>query len=555
DHSRDRDLPDLSAEAVDGWTRVVSTLLGEVRDARAALPTAPAGDEREADGDLAMLEDSLAGTLFWLVDRRRLATDPLAAIGTASSGIHELLRRTDLATDEQRELVSAAASRARSIPRFLEQAGMLLETSPRPHLEVALSRLQGFISLVGDELPRRTAEVGGDVLEARDAGEVATEALGAFGALLSELGEQDPAPWRLGPEHHARALRFAVGTDMEVDEISRRARRLLDEVREQMAEDAAVLLTARGLDVPSDADERTRRGLEVISRDTVDRGELMAVARDAVRTTHRWAEETGIVDLPPEHLLTVAEVPQFLQGVAVAFITAPPALEPESGCTYYLSPIPDSWDTARADSFLAEYHRHALLNLALHEAVPGHWVQLEHAARHPRLNRRWMWSSAFAEGWAVHIERTAVALGFGDELDGVDAPAYRLSQRKLELRLAANALLDVGLHAGDLDDDAAVRMMTEETFQQEAEATGKLVRAKVTSGQLCSYFVGGEEFADLEAEERRRAGDRFDLATFHRRVLSHGTPTTAVVRAALAEDDGTPERLPFVRSGHAGTGK
>ncbi|MBW3659562.1 MAG: DUF885 domain-containing protein [Actinobacteria bacterium] len=545
EHARDRDLPDLAPEAVDGWTRQVSVLLGEVRGARAGLPASPSGDDREADGDLAMLEDSLAGTLFWLEDRRRLATDPLAALATASSGIHELLRRTDLPDDEQRELVSAAASRARSIPRYIEQAAVLIESSPRPHLEVAMSRLQGFIELVGDELPRRTEELGGDVLAARDAGEVATEALGAFGAFLSELGEQEPTDWRMGPEDHAKALRFVVGTDMEVDEIAARARRLLDDVTAEMAEDAGELLAARGSEVPRDAEERTRRALEVIARDAVGRSELMDAAREAVRTTHRWAADTGIVDLPPAELLTVTEVPQFLQGVAVAFITSPPALEPESGCTYYLSPVPDSWEEERAASFLAEYNRHALLSLALHEAVPGHWVQLEHAARHPRLTRRWMWSSAFAEGWAVHIERTAVRMGFGDEVDDVDGAAYRLSQRKLELRLAANALLDVGLHAGDLDDDGAMRLLTGETFQQEAEATGKLVRAKVTSGQLCSYFVGGEEFADLEAEERRRAGADFDLARFHRRVLAHGTPTTAIVRAALAEDPDEPAWRPF----------
>ncbi len=428
---------------------------------------------------------------------------------------------------------------------------MLLTSSPRPHLEVALGRLQGLVGLVRDELPRRAGELGLDPVEARDAGEVATEALGAYGAFLSELGEQEPAPWRLGPDQHAQALRLALGSDMAVDEIERRARAWLAQVREEMADDAGALLASRGRDAPRDPTERTLAGLELVSADRVDRGELLDVAREAVRTAHRWAEEEDVVDLPPAELLSITEVPAFLQGVAVAFITAPPPLEPESGCTYYLSPVPGSWDAERATSFLSEYNRSALLNVALHEAVPGHWVQLEHAARHPRFVRRWLFSSAFAEGWAVHIERVAVQLGFGDDLDGVDGAAYRLSQRKLELRLATNALLDVGLHAGDLDDAGALAMMTSEAFQQEAEASGKLVRGKVTSGQLCSYFVGGEELRELERTARERQGSAFDLHRFHQQVLSHGTPPAAVVAAALADPTGAVERRPFVRSGSA----
>jgi uncharacterized protein (DUF885 family) len=548
EHARDHDLPDLSCAAVDAWKRVLSQLHGEVATARCQLPDRPTGDDREAAGDLDLLALTLEGERFWLEDRRRLETDPLAAIGTASSAIHELLRRTDLPVDRQAELVTAAASRARSVPRFIEQAGLLLASSPRPHLEVALTRIQGLIGLVRDELPARAEAVGADAVTARDAGDVATEALGAYAALLAELGEQDAADWRLGPDDHARALRFALGSDMAAGDIERRARAWRGEVRARMAEDASELLADRGRRLPMDAVDRIRAALDVVAEDTVDRAELVDVARDAVRTTHAWAAGQDIVDLPPEELLAITEVPGFLQGVAVAFITAPPALEPGSGCTYYLSPVPVSWDEERVRSFLAEYHRAALFNLALHEAVPGHWVQLEHAARHPRFVRRWLSSPAFAEGWAVHIERVAVRSGFGEDLPGVDGAGYRLSQRKLELRLATNALLDIGLHAGDLDDDEAIRMMTEEAFQQPAEARGKLVRGKVTSGQLCSYFAGGEQLRDLEAAERTRAGARFDLRRFHQRVLSHGTPTPGIVAAALADPTGSAERRPFSRS-------
>lgn len=549
DHERDHDLPDLAPEAVDAWTREVSQLRDAVEEARGTLPAGDlVGDDREAAGDLEMLALELDGTLFHLRTRPALELDPLSALGTASSSLHELLRRTELDVERQRELVVAATARARRLPRFIEQAGALLRATPAPHLDVALQRVQGLIGLVSEQLPAQAEAVGADVVAARDAGAVAAEALGAYAALITELGRDRTIDWRYGPDDHATALRVSLGTDMPVDDVADRARAWLTECQDRLAEDAVAFLEAAGEDVPSDPRDRIRRALDLVGDRAVAPDELVARATDAVADARGWAERVDIVDLPPASRLTITEVPPYLQGVAVAFISAPPALETDAGCTYYLSPIPDSWDDGRAASFLREYNRSALQNLALHEAVPGHFVQLEHAAAHPRLNRRMLMSSAFAEGWAIHIERVAVRMGYGDDIDGVDAAAYRLNQRKMELRLATNALLDIGLHARDLDDDGAVALLQGEAFQQEAEASGKIVRGKVTAGQLCSYFVGGEELRDLEAGQQQRLGADFDLRRFHQQVLSHGSATTSIVRAALEDPTGVTERRPFARS-------
>lgn len=552
DHARDHDLPDLAPDALDRWIRDVSVLRDDVEAARSELPRRErTGDVREADGDLEMLALELDGALFHLRTRPALEVDPLGALGTASSSLHELLRRTELDPEAQRTMVVAATARARRLPQFIEQAGELLRATPAPHLEVALQRIQGLIALVRDELPARAERVGADVVAARDAGAVASEALGSYAALITELGRDRTIDWRLGPEDHATALRVSLGTDMAVDEIAGRARVWVAECQDRLATDAEAFLVAAGLDVPAERRDRIRRALDVVGDRTVAPDRLVAQAADAVATARAWAERVDIVDLPPADLLSITEVPAYLQGVAVAFISAPPALETETGCTYYLSPIPESWTAEQARSFLREYNLSGLQNLALHEAVPGHFVQLEHAAQHPRLNRRMLVSSAFVEGWAIHIERVAVRMGYGDDIPDVDAAAYRLNQAKMELRVATNALLDIGLHTGDLDDDAALDLLAGEAFQQRAEASGKLVRGKVTAGQLCSYFVGGEELRDLETSRQQALGAEFDLRRFHQQVLSHGSATTSIVRAALEDPTAQVERRPFARSGRA----
>jgi uncharacterized protein (DUF885 family) len=517
-----------------------------VAAARDELPDEPVGASREAAGDLLLLADELDYRRYLLDVRPRYVLDPLAALETVSAAIHEHLRRTDLPAEEERRRIEAAAARARRVPVLLEQAGSLLASSPAPHLAVALERLPGIVALVRDELPRRAEAAGCDVTHARDAGEVAAEGLEAYGALLDELRDEPSAPWRLGPDEHAVTLRAALGTTMDVAEIERRARRWLAQVTDEMVELATASWDRRfpGEPVPAAPAERIRRVLDDVADHAVDRRELVPEARRAVDEARAFALEVALTDVPPADRLQVTEVPPYLRGIAVAFITQAPPLEPESGCTYYLSPVPDGWGDDLARSYLREYNPAQLRSLAIHEGYPGHFVQLEHASQHPRLARRLLTRPVFAEGWAVYIEREVVAAGFGEgDTSAVDADDYRLTQRKLELRIATNALLDVGLHAGDLDDEGALELLTGAAFQGRAEAEGKVTRAKVTSGQLCSYFVGGEEMGDVRREVELTEGARFDLRAFHQRVLSHGTPTVRIVRDALRDD--APARRPF----------
>jgi hypothetical protein len=543
-------LPDLAPEALAARSRDLTALAGALDAELAALPPDVRGAEREARGDLELLADSVAYRRFLLDERPRLQHDPLGALTIVAAGLHEHLRRTDLDRADQCRRLEAAVQRARRVPVLLEQAGSLLTGSPAPHLDVALQRLPGLIDLVRDALPRRAEALGVDVSPARDAGEVAAEGLVAFGALLVELAEEPAADWRLGPEHHAVTLRSALGTAMAPGEIEDRARSWIAQVRTEMAELAAATWSRRfpGEPVPADAGERIRRTLDAIAATTVPRAGLVDEARRAIEEARAFASATGLTDVPPAERLTVTEVPPFLRGIAVAFISQAPPLEPEAGCTFYLAPVPDAWDEAQARSFLREYNPAQLRSLAIHEGYPGHFVQLEHASQHPRLARRLLTRPAFAEGWAVYVERVVVAAGFGEgATSAVSGDDYRFTQRKLELRIASNALLDVGLHAGELTDDDALSLLTHTACQERAEAEGKLTRAKVTSGQLCAYFVGGEEVTDLRAEVEAREGADFDLRGFHQRLLSHGTPTVAMVAAALRDDD-TPVRRPFARS-------
>jgi uncharacterized protein (DUF885 family) len=196
-----------------------------------------------------------------------------------------------------------------------------------------------------------------------------------------------------------------------------------------------------------------------------------------------------------------------------------------------VSPIPDDWTTAQTDSFLREYNRRGIADITVHEAMPGHYVQLWHANRSSSVLRAVLYSGAFVEGWAVYSENMMAESGFLNH-----DPLYRLVQLKVLARTIANAILDQAMHVDGMSREDAMHLMTVTAFQQESEAAGKWTRASLTSTQLSTYFVGREEHDAMRIEAERRAGKAFDLKTYHDTLLSFGSAPSRHVRALMFDE-------------------
>jgi uncharacterized protein (DUF885 family) len=185
---------------------------------------------------------------------------------------------------------------------------------------------------------------------------------------------------------------------------------------------------------------------------------------------------------------------------------------------YAVSPPGADWPPARVQSLLEEYNRHMLQILTIHEAYPGHYVQLEYSNRAQSLIRRVLQSGAFIEGWAVYTEQTMLDQGYG-----AGDLALRLTQLKFYLRAVVNAILDHRMHCDAMTDEAAMKLLTEGGFQSEEEARLKIIRAKQSSVQLSTYFVGRMAHYRLRQQLQRELGDRFDLGRYHEAVLANGS--------------------------------
>ncbi|MGF7236487.1 MAG: DUF885 domain-containing protein, partial [Frankia sp.] len=248
-------------------------------------------------------------------------------------------------------------------------------------------------------------------------------------------------------------------------------------------------------------------------------------ARVALAEVTAFVASSDLVT-PVDDAIEIITMPEFARGVAVAYCDPPGPLEAASLPTFYaIAPTPDDWSADRRASFYREYNRAALRNLSVHEAVPGHHLQLAVARRFagPTRVRAAVWSGTFVEGWACYAEQVMAEAGFG-------GLPVRLQQLKMQLRMTINALLDHGVHAGGMNRDEAMALMTGPGLQEEGEAVGKWRRALLTSGQLSTYFVG---WSELQALRTARHPSTTGLRAFHDELLAHGSPPPRHLRTLL----------------------
>jgi hypothetical protein len=245
-----------------------------------------------------------------------------------------------------------------------------------------------------------------------------------------------------------------------------------------------------------------------------------------------FVAEQGLLTLPGD-AVRVIEMPEFKRGVAIAYCDAPGPLEHNRETFYAIAPPPADWPAERRESFYREYNRTMLVELTIHEAMPGHYLQLAHAARFDSPVRAVFGSGTFVEGWALYSEWLMEQHGYG----GV---ALGLQRRKMVLRLCINAIVDHEVHAGSMTHDEAIALMTGRGFQEVGEAEGKWIRAQLTSGQLSTYLVGLLEMMqlrrDAEAAAAAAAPDTaapFDERAYHDEILAHGSPTPRHLRLLL----------------------
>jgi uncharacterized protein (DUF885 family) len=509
EHRYDGRWTDMSEPGLAANLQFQQVMLQEL----AQIPRDRLGAENQVDYD--MLQHHLRSQSWQLAELKEYQWNPL--LYNAGPALFSLLAR-DYAPLPER--LDRLAERLEGLPTLLQQARAQLARPPALHTSTAISQNTGNINFLRNDLEPFLAQVPEKRARVEKARQTAIVALESYGAWLAgDLQARSDGEFRLGPQRYERKLFFTLESSLSADEIRTRAEHDLRKTQQEMAQLARPLYRELLGKDPAGVDDRAvcKAVLDKLAERRPDNATIVPKARQSLQRTTAFVAEKQLVSLPSEEC-KIIEMPEFNRGVAVAYCDSPGPLE-KGGETYYaIAPTPEDWTPERVTSFYREYNDFMLEDLTVHEAMPGHYLQLMHANRFkaPTQVRAVLQSGTFVEGWATYAEQLMALHGYG-------GPEVHMQQLKMRLRLILNALLDQKVHAGKLQEKEAVAWLMREGFQEEGEATGKWRRACLTSGQLSTYYVGNAEVNDL-VEAYRRSQPDASSRQMHDRILSFGSP-------------------------------
>lgn len=531
DHRFDAQIDDLSASgrqrSLDAGKKLLATL--------DAIDVARLSRENQVDA--AILRNQLQSDIWNTDVLQSWAWDPQVYNGLAGSALYGLMAREFAPLPER---LTAATQRMEKIPSIFAQARENLDPArvPKIHAETAANQNKGILSIVDSFIAPNISQLG--PIEA-------ARAQAAIDNLRKAVAEQQTwldtvlvpnakGDFRIGAEKYDQKLKFALLSSLSRADIKRRAESELKRVRGEMYGIARAVLkdkpgAPKSPDSPSDDQQQVaiEAALELAYADKPARDKVVDTAKAALAQSTEFVRQKDLMTLP-DSPVDIILMPEFQRGVAVAYCDSAGPLDKNPKTFYAVSPIPDDWNDKQVDSFLREYNTRMIQLLSIHEGTPGHYLEGWHSAKFPSTLRAVLRSGMFAEGWAVYTERMMQEQGYLD-----NDPLFHLVQLKFYLRTIANAILDQGVHVDGWDRDKAMHLMTHDTFQQESEASGKWIRAQLSSAQLPTYFVGVQEHLDTRKAVQDTLGDQFNLKAYHDKMLSYGAPPVRFARALMLD--------------------
>ena len=534
----DAELDDVSAKRV-----AAQEAFYRAWRARFQKETPVASLDAQDGADYRLIDDNIALSLLEYEHIQSYKHQPQVYVELIGNGLFLPLTQ-DYAPKQVR--VGHVISRIGQIPRLLEQAKSVLTDADPIFISTAVEENEGNISLIDQVAADIPA---GSPLKAQydNVAPAAKKTLADFTAWMQNDLAKRPTngrDWRLGREWYGQKFRYVMETSVTPDRLLADAETEVKRLRAEMLQVALPLYKQiyPGQDdfgslPPRDRENKIIRAvIDKISDEHPQRDELIEAVKTDLEGVKQFIREKKIVSLGSRDNLKVIPTPEFERGIfSVAGFHSAPPLEPTAEAQYWVTPIDPKMPAAKAESKLREYNNYTLKWLTLHEALPGHYVQAEHAddVQPPtrRVLRALLGNGAYVEGWAEYIADVMTEEGYLNH-----DPKFLLIRRKIMLRATANTILDIRMQTMNMTDEQAMDLMVNDTFQTQAEAEGKLRRAKLSSTQLPTYFLGTRQWWELRKKYQAAKGSSFTLEEFHNKALDQGAlPLEYLERIILPE--------------------
>lgn len=473
--------------------------------------------------DARILKHGLEYNIFQIDELREYEWNPM--VYNVGGAIDGLISR-DFA-DLKTRLMNAK-SRLEQIPNVIAAAKANLKNPPKVHTETAIAQNKGVIGLIKGDLQMFIDQAGlqDEMKPAQDKAIAALEEYGKW--LETDLLPRSKGEFRLGDAKYRKKLMFSLQSDLTKEQILERGMKDLQETQNKMFQIAFPIYKQIYPDldyrlIKVDPQKVIKTVLDKLAEDHPTNETIVSQANKDLAETTEFVRENKLVTVPDEPV-KVIEMPEFARGTAVAYFDSAGPFEKKNETFFTISPTPNDWSDARKMSFYREYNDYMLKDLTVHEAMPGHYLQIMHSNefKAPTMIRAIYRSGTFTEGWAVYAEQLMAEKGYGGD-------KVELQQLKMKLRVIINAIIDQKIHTAGMTEKEAIDFMMNEGFQEEGEATGKWKRANLSSAQLSTYYVGSIEVNDIrKAYEAKNKGE-VNMLKMHDEMLSFGSPAPKYV--------------------------
>lgn len=423
-------------------------------------------------------------------------------------------------------------SKLKNVPAYYEAAMSNIKNPSNEHLQLAIQQNKGSLSIFEndfvDSLKKLTLtpELKTEYLKRNDA---AIAAIKSYIEFLQNFKNEHPRSFRLGSELYADKFNYDIQSQYSVQEIYAAAERRKEYLHTEMFKLATQLWQKYFGNTPKPENKLSviKMMIDTISVQHVARANFQTEIEKQLPELTKFVQEKNLLYLDPTKPLKVRKEPEYMAGVAGASMSSPGPYE-KKGTAYYNVGSLVGWSEEKAESYLREYNKYVLQILNIHEAIPGHYVQLVYSNKAPSIIKSILGNGAMIEGWAVYSELMMLENGYGN-----NEPEMWLLYYKWNLRSVCNTILDISVHTKNMSKEDALDLLTNQAFQQKTEAEGKWHRVQVTSVQLTSYFTGFYEITKLREAYKKKMGNAYKLKKFNEQFLSYGSAPVKYIRQIL----------------------
>ena len=504
-----------------------------VQSRLAALDRAHLDAQTQADYDV--VANAAAFALFGITKERFHQYKPQMY---AEDLGNTLFANISLEYADKNTRASDLTARVARVPAFLAVARRNLRATNDIYTKVALEETDGVSALIKDMGADFTRGTPSQARYAKVA-PLAIAALASFQRFVKDsLPKRGAVDWRSGVGLFNAKWKYSLAVSLTPDEELKIAEDSMRRTR------AAMLVLARPLhdrwfpahkhegDSTAVLNATVSETLARIGNEHANRDSILQQAKADVAALTKVVRDQRTVSLDSFPNLQVIPTPEFMRGVyGVAGAVFAPPLNPNLATFFWVTPIPAAWTSDRADSKLREYNTYKMLDLTMHEGIPGHVVQGAYSnlltPEWRRLLRSVYSNTPYVEGWAVYGEHVMM---YDAHVDGGDPVKMKLTDLKGMLRIYTNVIIDIRLHTRNMPGDSAVAFMMRDAFQERPEAEAKLQRAQLDYVQLNAYFAGVEEWTRLRQDAQKRDGKSFNLCRYHDTVLLYGALPVPIIR-------------------------